>query len=79
MAIIESELPIDPMTYTHFTKFLLWYGVKTSEMRTKPQMKHKYKTIREIGEDAPVVYCKRTSSDEEDLTKLKSKEVAIGG
>ena len=47
-------------------------------MGTKPQMKHKYKTIREIGEDAPVVYCKRTSSDEEDLTKLKSKEVAIG-
>ena len=46
LAIIESELPIDPMTYTHFTKFLLWYGVKTSEMRTKPQIKHKYKTMR---------------------------------
>ena len=28
LAIIELEIPIDAMTNTHFTKLLLWYGVK---------------------------------------------------
>ena len=56
LAIIESELPIDAITNTHFTKLLLWYRVKKSEMGNKPQMKQKYNTMRESSEDAPVVY-----------------------
>ena len=47
-------------------------------MCIKPQMKQKYKTMREISKDTPVVYCKWTSSDKENLTKLKAKEISIG-
>ena len=46
-------------------------------MGTKPQMKYKYKTMRETIEDAPVVYCKWTSAEKDDLRKLKVKEISI--
>ena len=47
-------------------------------MGTKTQMKQKYKTIIESSEDAPVVYCKWTSADKDDITKLNIKEIAVG-
>ena len=73
MGIIESELPIDAVTNTHFKKLLIWHGVKKSEMGTKTQMKQKYKTIIESSKDAPVLYCKWTSADEDDITRLNIK------
>ena len=36
------------------------------------------KTMRESIEDAPVVYCKWNSADEDDLANLKSKKIDIG-
>ena len=47
-------------------------------MGTKPQMKQKYRTMIEISEYAPVVYCKWNSADEDDIIKLKAKGIAIG-
>ena len=78
LAIIESEFTVDAMTIIHFTKLLLWYGVKKSEMGTKPQMKQKYKTMIESSKGAPIAYFKWTSADKDDLAKLKAKEIAIG-
>ena len=44
-----------------------------SEMGTKPQMKAKYKNMRENSKDSNVKYFKWTSSDEDNLKKMKSK------
>ena len=42
-------------------------------MGTKPQMKQKYNTTRESSGDAPLVYCKWTSTDKDDIANFKAR------
>ena len=56
-----------------FKKNVAVVSSEKSEMGTKPQMKAKYKNMRENSKDSNVKYFKWTSSDEDNLKKMKSK------
>ena len=76
LRVLESEKPIESLKGQELVKLLLWHGISKSKMGNVPEMRTKWKTIKESNTPPPH-YSRWTDEDEKALSDLKSKEITM--